>query len=133
MDFKLSFEEPKYYANPEKGTVTCRLRSNVVIQNCKNELRYAIRYIIMSLCDEDLEYGVESIGVAKLDPKDTFSLEVGKKVARAKAESRAYDFVSKRLCKALRDFIEDVGTSANKFFGKTDSVIEHNNEYLSGF
>ena len=79
MDFKLSFEEPKYYTNPEKGTVTCRLRSRVVIQNCKNELRYAIRYIIMSLCDEDIEYGVETIGVAKLDPKDTFSLEVGKK------------------------------------------------------
>lgn len=136
MEFKLSFGEPKFYVNEEKKTVACKLDCRVNFINGSMPY-HAINYIYTSMLDtvpaERMDYGFETIGVSKLDPRDEFDENIGKKVARAKAESKAYEYASQNMYKAFTKFIDELGNAANNFFKKTESVIEHNLRYLEQF
>ena len=104
MKFKLKFWEPNYYVNEKNGTVTCvlKFRLDGVIGSQKDEDAFrAVRYMTESVYGENnpISYSYTITETAKLDPKDTFDAEIGKKVARAKAESSAYRFCSKILTK----------------------------------
>ena len=136
MEFKLSFREPKFYVNEEKKTVVCKLDCRINFINGSIP-PYAIYYIYDSMLDSvpasRMDCGFEVIGVSKLDPRDNFDENIGKKVARAKAESKAYEYASQNMYKAFTKFINELGTAANNFFKKTESVTEHNLRYLEKF
>ena len=85
--------------------------------------------VIDTLVNEDC---YEVTAEAKVAPGDTFDLEIGKKVARAKAESMAY----RKLFGCLRRLASrllDVFDAIDEFGYKADAVCNHNEDYLSTF
>ena len=137
MHFKLSFAEPTFYVNENKKTVTCVM---TVRPGIKGD--YKMEYVINTIAREFLngadydafKHSFSTIATAKLDPQDTFDIEAGKKVARAKAESKAYNFYARLVDRALYGrFIELLDSTTDEFFDKAASVIEHNDTYLTQF
>ena len=138
MKFKLKFWEPDYYVNEKKGTVTCvlKFRLDGVNGSQKDEDTFrAVRYMTESVYGENnpISYRYSVAETAKLDPKDTFDVEIGKKVARAKAESSAYRFCSKILTKSIEKFTFNLASAAADFVKKASGVVIHNKRYLSQF
>ena len=138
MKFKLKFWEPNYYVNEKKGTVTCVLKFILVDasdnQKDKDVFR-AVRCMTESVYGENnpISYSYSVTETARLDPKDTFDAEIGKKVARAKAESSAYKFCSKILTKSIEKFTFNLAGAAADFIEKATGVVIHNKRYLSQF
>lgn len=127
---KISVSKTEYFVKPSKGRVKCKLTYTIKgapkVLDVIDDLGY--------MNDIDLtHYGeYEAVGVALVDPKDNFDVNVGKQVARAKAESAAYRSVYGKLVKVQNRFNE-----ANKFMeefnDKATRVVHHNIKYLSGF
>lgn len=128
--FKLSFQEPTYFVNEEKQIITC------VVKYTLNASDWNVTRAL-SLIDNQRDpiFGnvMTSYSVAKLDPTDTFDVDKGKRVARAKAESKAYDKVSQKMVKMFCEFMDDTVDEMNAFCEKANGVVEHNTRYLEGF
>ena len=138
MKFKLKFWEPDYYVNEKNGTVTCvlKFRLDGVAGSQKDEDVFsAVRCMTESVYggNNPISYRYSITETAKLDPKDTFDAEIGKKVARAKAESSAYRFCSKILTKSIEKFIFNLAGATSEFIGKASGVVRHNKRYIDQF
>lgn len=136
MDFKikLSFKEPRYIVNEEKKVVTCLIDYRV---KCSI---YEIKTMIGNMCalagqdSQDSIFHTFTVNAqARLHPNDVFDVEVGKKIARAKAESYAYKFANDQLQKYCKKFINRVNKALDNFDLKTSEVVHHNNKYLEKF
>ena len=117
-EIKIRFAEPKYEVNPEKGTVECFLRYEVLYP----DFLYSIFF-----------YGETAFffakGIAKVNSGDVFDENIGKKISLAKAEKKAYAKVTKCLIKRW-DKVVDTINVVGGFINKAYDVIEHNSEYL---
>lgn len=110
---KLSFdnERTEFFVNEKKKIVTCIMKG---LLNVTGRVLYVCNYKDYPFCNEF----VKGIGVAKCDPRDVFDVELGKSIARARAEADAYLKAKRRLSeqydmavaylKALTDFEEKV-------------------------
>jgi hypothetical protein len=83
--------------------------------------------------EESIRDGWTVAETAKLDPADTFDIETGKKVARAKAESKAYKFMAKKIAKIIDGSYDVIVCACKQFIEKAAGVKRHNDEYLSQF
>ena len=119
---KISVTSTTYYLNKKANIVGCRLMFNIKGPDAAIE-------VINALFDYDC---YEVTAEAKLNPEDKFDYETGKRVARAKAESMAYNRVSKLFARIAYK-MTDVLNAFTVFVDKADRVITHNNEYLSKF
>ena len=117
-EIKIRFEEPKYEVNPEKGTVECFLRYEVLYP----ELLQGMFFLGEKVC-------FWTNGVAKVNNGDIFDENIGKKISLAKAEKKAYAKVRNRLIKRMNK-IEDTFDIAIAFVVKAYEVIDHNEKYL---
>lgn len=81
----------------------------------------------------DYEIKGRAKGVAICHPEDTFDPEIGKKMARAMAESNAYQNASrimlKRL-KAVRNVMKEFEDQSLDFAFKSENITVHNREYM---
>lgn len=117
-EIKIRFEEPKYEVNPEKGTVECFLRYEVLYP----ELLQGMFFL-----GEKIYFYAN--GVAKINGGDVFDENIGKKISLAKAEKKAYAKVRNRLIKRMNK-IADAFDVAVAFVDKAYEVIDHNEKYL---
>lgn len=117
-EIKIRFEEPKYEVNPEKGTVECFLRYEVLYP----DFLYRIFF-----------YGetvyLYAKGIAKVNSGDVFDENIGRKISLAKAEKKAYAKVRNRLIKSINK-TADAFEVAVTFVDKAYEVIDHNDKYL---
>lgn len=114
---KLQFRDITYKVNEEKGVVV------------------ALAYFRTPLSMEaGANQCINTIGIARLNKSagDTFNIEVGKKIARAKAEKEAFTQFrtmllnyEKRVFQARLDIAEAIITMS--------SHIEHQKEYIKSF
>lgn len=122
---KLSFTDPIYYTKPNtNGTTIVYCKLHFVVKGPNDVLS-----TIEVFADEDC---YEVIGQATVDPRDVYDFEAGKRIARAKAESLAYKKASKlfaRICGRLTS----IALAFMQFNEKSESVVNHNDEYLSRF
>ena len=121
---KLSFdnERTEFFVNEKKKIVTCIMKG---LLNVTGRVLYVCNYKDYPFCNEF----VKGIGVAKCDPRDVFDVELGKSIARARAEADAYLKAKRRLSeqydmavaylKALTDFEE-----------KAYRCAAHNDEFV---
>lgn len=77
---------------------------------------------------------ITTIGVAKCNSSkgDSFDVEKGKKLARAKAEKKAFQLFAKEikaLHKRTKRFLETIETAINK----NNEYIGHQKEYIATF
>ena len=117
-EIKIRFAEPKYEVKPEKGTVECFLRYEVLYP----ELLQGMFFLGEKVC-----FWVN--GVAKINGGDIFDEDIGKKISLAKAEKKAYAKVRNRLIKRMNK-ITDAFDIAVTFAVKAYEVIDHNEKYL---
>ena len=117
-DIKIKFEEPKYEVNPEKGTVECFLRYEVLYPDFLQSIFFYGEKIYFY-----------AHGVAKVNSGDIFDENIGKKISLAKAEKKAYDKVRKRLIKKWSKVANTLNVVGN-FIDKAYNVIDHNDQYL---
>lgn len=114
---KLQFRDITYKVNEEKGVVV------------------ALASFYTPLCMEaDADQYINTIGIARLNKNagDTFNVEVGKKIARAKAEKEAFIQFKIMLLK-YEDKIFLTRIEMSKAIDTMSSHIEHQKEYIKSF
>lgn len=116
-EIKIRFEEPIYSIDEEKGTVGCILNY---------EILYPEILEFVGFNGKPLFY---TTATAKLRDGDTWDVNIGKKIALAKAEKKAYTKVRKRCAKTMRRCFKMMQIICN-FCNKSDSVVNHNDKYL---
>lgn len=117
-EIKIRFEEPEYKVNPEKGTVECLLRYEVLYPD--------FLYRIFFYGEKIYFY---ANGVAKVNGEDIFDENIGKKISLAKAEKKVYAKVRNQLIKRMNK-VADAFDVAVAFVDKAYEVIDHNDKYL---
>ena len=117
-EIKIRFEEPEYEVNPEKGTVECLLRYEVLYPD--------FLYRIFFYGEKIYFY---ANGVAKVNGEDIFDENIGKKISLAKAEKKAYAKVRNRLIKSMNKTADAFDVTV-AFVDKAYDVIDHNDKYL---
>lgn len=114
---KLQFRDITYKVNEEKGVVV------------------ALAYFRTPLSMEaGANQCINTIGIARLNKSagDTFDTEVGKKIARAKAEKEAFIQFKKMLLK-YEDKLFQARLEMSKVIDTMSSHIEHQKEYIKSF
>lgn len=124
---KTSVSNTKFAVNQKKGCVTCIMTYHFNNDSFIDDVMYAV----VPDYWRNKDYTV--VGVAYLNDTDTFDEEIGKKIARAKAESQMYKqagmLIDQTIVKVQEKFVE-AGLS---FILKAGNVITHNDEYISQF
>ena len=85
---KITFIEEDYQIDKEKGTVHCFLRS-----------------MMPNTLFSEREFRT-FIGTAQVCGEDTFDEELGKKIARSKAEAKTYKAYTRQFAKLLKPIME---------------------------
>lgn len=114
---KLQFRDITYKVNEEKGVIV------------------ALAYFRTPLCMEaGANQCINTIGIARLNKSagDTFNIEVGKKIARAKAEKEAFIQFKAMLLK-YEDKLFQARLEMSKVIDTMSSHIEHQKEYIKSF
>lgn len=114
---KLQFRDITYKVNEEKGVV-------VALANFRTPLSM----------EAGANQCINTIGIARLNKSagDTFNIEVGKKIARAKAEKEAFIQFRTMLLK-YEDKIFQARLEMSKAIDTMSSHIEHQKEYIKSF
>lgn len=122
-----SVSDITYHINEKKQTVTCvltyRIRTSLtnefIIMSVNNKFYQSKQYI--------------AVGVSYLTPGDEFDVEIGKKIARARAESEMYKNTGEYIQKIMNKVNNEFMNSAMGFLEKCANIIEHNEDYISQF
>lgn len=117
-EIKIRFEEPEYEVKPEKGTVVCFLKYEVLYPDFLQGVFFYGEKIYFY-----------ANGTAKVNSEDIFDENIGKKISLAKAEKKAYAKIRKRLIKRMNK-IADAFDITVAFADKAYEVIDHNDKYL---
>jgi hypothetical protein len=117
-EIKIRFEEPRYEIKPEKGTVECFLRYEVLYPDFLQGIFFYGERIYFY-----------ANGVAKVNGEDIFDENIGKKISLAKAERKAYAKVRNQLIKRINKSA-NAFDAAVAFVDKAYDVIDHNDKYL---
>lgn len=118
-EIKLSFKNPNYEIDKEKGTVECYLRYEVLYPKSLQGIFFLGERIYFY-----------AHGVAKVSGDDTFDENIGKKISLAKAERKAYAKIRKRLIKQMTSSVINALDTVTDFIDKSCDVIEHDDKYL---
>lgn len=130
--FKISVIRTEYFTNFEKKTVTCKLHYR--IKATDNRMNYVLSDL-GSIVDEGINVWdtLTVVATARTMPGDNFDLHKGEQIARAKAESMAYESVSKCFDRIHNWYVHNILTPMAEFIEKSDGVIAHNNRYIDSF
>lgn len=122
---KLTFIDQTFTENRSTGVTTCHLSFKI---NLPPFLEPFIRLPELK-DDEEMIFCVEASAIIK--SPDVFN-EIGRKVALAKAENKAYKYVGRLMRIFEGEFIQALN-QIHSFTNKVDNVIEHNVKYLGKF
>ena len=111
---KITFIKEDYQVKKEKGIVRCYLRCKMP-NTLFNDRKFRI-----------------FIGTAQVCGNDTFNEEIGKKIARSKAELKAYNTYARqfeKLFQSIKDYIVIIG----KEMKKADENYLNSMNYLDNY
>lgn len=125
---KLSVYNTEYHISTKKKQVSCqidfRLKGDPKFLSLLNEF--------IRLTNDPISTGYTVTAYANLNPLDKFDIETGMKVARAKAESMAYNRIKKFMLRYI-DFLLNTSKEIDNFMKKAEGTINHNEKYLTKF
>lgn len=111
--YKLQCKSIKYVVNENKGAVTA-----IAV--------FSISYVFMA---KDFS----TVGTAIVTPsKDSFDVEIGKKIARARAEQEAYAKF-KVMLMDYKDRLTMLSAKTQNTIDKMNMCIQHQKEYIKSF
>ena len=102
---KITFIGEDYQVDKEKGTVHCFLRSKM-----PNTLFSEREFRTF-------------LGTAQVCDKDTFDEEIGKKIARSKAELKAYKAYTRQFAKLLKPIMEYIAIINKEMKREKDNYL----------
>ena len=110
------------------------MKLSVLSQNFKRVKNKTHAAIIVTLLDSNGN-GIEGTtkifkGVAKCCPEDTYDFNIGKKIALARAELKAYNNFDK-ICIKVIEHSEKELKELNEFREKLWNQYKHNDSYIS--
>ena len=123
-DIKIVFNAPQYTIAENNKAVICHLTCDV---DAPEGLLYGYEsYLLYPLTKKVYK------GVAIAKDGDTFDVNIGKKVALAKAENLAYKRINNFFKKYYKIYT-DATKAIKDFDAKSKRVINHNISYMSKF
>ena len=129
---KISVIKTEYFTNVKKKTVTCKIYYKIKTSD------YRQNYVIDGL-NTFVDGGMyvndvyTAVATAKTLPGDVFDQHKGEQISRAKAESMAYNRVSKFFMRLNNWYAENIASPMVELAEKSLDVISHNNKYIESF
>lgn len=120
--FKVHLEDPIYGVNKKKNVVYCVANVSVDTPYANTDDVYINFYPKGSIKNK-------VVGVAKCSPNDNFDIEIGKRIAYARAENNAYKMVSNWVNEPIK-FVNQMSLEAARFQIKAQRCIDHNKDYI---
>lgn len=123
---KIHFKNPEYIVDEVNKVVICKLKFTCSVPDVVN---YASKWAFHEspTCKEQV---VKSVVFVKND--DKFDVNIGKRVALAKAENQAYSYVNNYVQSCKKE-LEIALHAVNNFKWKKAKVKNHNIEYMKKF
>lgn len=125
-NIKIRFEKPVYNVDEKNEVVVCTLRYKV---DAPPTVVFASE---SSIHDSPWHMTQTVKTVARVKNNDSFDVNVGKKVALAKAENLAYSHVKNWMMLAHKEVVKTV-RAMKDFKDKAEKVKNHNIEYMKKF
>ena len=124
--FKLSFSDAEFRINHKKQRVRCILKYSL-----KGDPKRIAMVETFARATNDPIQGVVDIAVSPSNG-DEFSVDVGCRVARARAEKLAYLRVAKFFDR-FTNFVNSMDVDFDSFKEKTVNVVAHNEKFIKKF
>ena len=125
-NIKIRFGKPVYNVDEKNGVVVCTLR---YIADAPSAVIFASE---SAICGSRWRMTQKVKTVARVKDNDSFDVNVGKKVALAKAENQAYSYVKNWMMLAHKEVVKTV-RAMKDFKDKAEKVKNHNIEYMKKF
>lgn len=128
-EIKLRTEVSGTYTNREKNTVCVTVRWKLLVPSFLKDWTFFMEH---SKEENNPFYG-ETKGVAYCLDEDKFNPVLGEKIARAKAEAKAYEAASKNITSiimAIGNAVDRLVDLTGDFNLKSVKVQKHNVEYI---
>lgn len=131
-NIKLSFDRPKYVT--ENNKVKCILNYRINVPSfVHNEDRFSAKGYNPTAVNSYGEFNLGEVhtatGIAICGPEDNFDKRVGREIAGARAESKAYKHAEKLVKKYVKTIVDTYNNMVLAFEAKADHVQRHNAEY----
>lgn len=133
-DIKISFDRPKYVTENKK--VKCTLKYYINVPSfVHDEDRFPAKgynpAAVHSCGEFYLGDELTATGVAICGPDDKFNKQVGREIAEARAEAKAYKHAAILVKKYVKAVAEAYANMSLEFEAKADHVQRHNKEYVA--
>lgn len=130
--FKISVIGTEYSTDVEKKTVTCKIYYKIKASDHRKiqTINSLNAFVDGGMCVDSV---YTAVATAKTLPEDVFDQRKGEQISRAKAESMAYNRVSKFFLRLYNWYGENIASSMVDFVEKSLDVISHNNKYIESF
>lgn len=133
-DIKVSFDRPKYVTENNKVKCTLNYRINV-----PKFVHYDADFTDSGYNESAVHSYGEFVlgerhtvtGVAICGPDDKFNKQVGREIAEARAEAKAYKHAAILVKKYVKAVAEAYANMSLEFEAKADHVQRHNKEYVA--
>lgn len=126
---KLVFGEPEYFVNLGKKAVACKLNFDVKTPVGEYSNGHLFNYLDISgndwFCPK-----TSVVGVAHCSEKDDWNTETGCKIAKARAEEKAYRKVLASVKKSVKE-LEELVAVGKDFIAAAENNCKHNEEYIA--
>lgn len=128
-DIKLSFGRPRY--KTVGNEVTCELRYSIQVPETftrgfgnidSTEPEFVVAF--------DLGNCRTAVGKAKCNDNDIFDKQIGRHIAEARAEAKAYKQAAKLVSKYIKATVARYHNIALNFEAKADFIQDHNKSYV---
>ena len=117
---KLSFSRPKYQT--VGNTVYCTLQYTVNVPGSYSD-------VVAIVANDKLTF--TATGKATCSGNDVFNKQIGRKIANARAEAKAYKHAQTLVKKQVKEVIKRYYDMTLEFDEKADFVQRHNVEYVN--
>lgn len=125
-DIKISFKEPKYIVDEVNKVVICMLDYSTSVPLMCDYSTYPSSDYPNPVCT------LTAKSVVRAKDNDVFDVNIGKKVALAKAENKAYSYVYEYYKRGIKYLVRALD-ALEDFRNKVDRVKAHNVEYMKKF
>lgn len=128
-DIKVSFGRPKYVT--ENNKVKCTLNYRINVPTFVHYDGVFNESAVHSYGEFVLGERHTATGVAICGPDDKFNKQVGREIAEARAEAKAYKHAALLVKKYVKAVAEAYANMSLEFEAKADHVQRHNKEYVA--
>lgn len=106
------------------------MKITVLKQDIKRYKNRTIAFLEVALIDNNVRLEEISVtGIARCCPEDKYDFKIGKRIALARAEIRAYKYFKKFLV-GFNDCYQRLATDSADLYDKLRKQISHNKEYI---